>query len=456
MSTPNSSKHPKGLYFLFIVGMWERFNYYGMRALLALFMISAVLGFDKADAANIYGWFTALVFLTPVIGGYLADRFIGKGTAIVLGAALMAAGQFSLAAYGVLPVHLSFFAGLLLIAVGNGFFKSASHALVGDLYGVADRRRDSAFTIFYMGINLGALIAPLVCGYLGQTIAWKWGFVAAGIGMLISLAIYLAFYRKYLGNVNLKPYKSVAHKTNNTNNQSSVSQGHSGDSGVATPLTKEDRDKIKAIFVFTFISVFFWAFFEQAGTSLTFFADESTRLPVVNLFGWEIKVQSTFFQAINPLFILLLGPLFTLLWAKLGRREPSTPSKFAWGLLAQGVAFAVMAVGAAVYLGGGKAPVSMMWLVMLYFFCSVGELCLSPIGMSMVTKLAPVRFMSLLMGVWLASSFFGNLLAGWLASYYEEWALTTLFSVPAVCSVLFAAIMWIMTRKVKQWMHGVA
>jgi POT family proton-dependent oligopeptide transporter len=426
-----------------MVGMWERFNYYGMRALLSLFMISAVIGFDKAAASSVYGWFTALVFLTPVLGGYLADRCLGKGPSIVIGAVLMAAGQFSLAAYDILPVYVSFFLGLSLIIMGNGFFKSAISAVVGDLYPAGDRRRDSAFTIFYMGINLGALIAPLVCGHLGQSIAWKWGFVAAGVGMLISLTIYLAFYKKYLNHVNLKAYMVAA--------TGSASQAHELR---RQPLTKQDKDKIKAIFVLTFFSVFFWAFFEQAGTSLTFFAEESTRLPVIRIFGWSIKVQSTFFQAINPLFILLLGPLFTLLWAKLGRREPSIPSKFGWGLLAQGVAFAVMAVGAAVYLGGGGAAVSMMWLVVLYFFCSVGELCLSPIGMSMVTKLAPARFMGLFMGVWWASSFFGNLLAGELASFYEKWQLTTLFSLPALLSVAFAAAMWLMTRKVKAWMHG--
>jgi POT family proton-dependent oligopeptide transporter len=219
-------------------------------------------------------------------------------------------------------------------------------------------------------------------------------------------------------------------------------------------LTKEDHDKIKAIFVFTFFAVFFFTFFEQAGTSLTFFANEATHLPIFHIFGWEFQMRASFFQSVNPVFVLILAPLFSLLWKKLGRREPSIPNKFGWGLFLQGIAFAVIAVGASVYLTSGT-PVSMLWLVALYFFCTSGELCLSPIGLSMVSKLAPAKYMSLLMGVWLTSSFFGNLLAGYLASFYETWVMTTLFSVPAVLSFVFALFMWIMTRKVKEWMHGV-
>ena len=459
-------KHPKGLYLLFTVEMWERFNYYGMRAILSLFMTSAVIGFSKAVSSQIYGWFTALVYLTPLIGGYLADRFIGKRHSIVIGAAVMAVGQFTLASYDmfppvvfksaffmffpfdVTPATISLFLGLMLIIIGNGFFKPNISSIVGELYEPNDERRDRAFTIFYMGINLGALFAPFVCGWLGQGIAWKYGFMAAGVGMILGLVTYLSLQKRFLGEIGKNPASP----------QPPPKEGEQAGASSPPPsggLGGADKDKIKAIFVFTFFAVFFFAFFEQAGTSLTFFADEATRLPQIDFFGlFSIQIRSSFFQSINPLFVLILAPIFSFLWKKLGRREPSIPNKFGWGLFLQGIAFAVIAVAASLYLSSGK-PVSMLWLVALYFFCTTGELCLSPIGLSMVTKLAPAKFMSLLMGVWLMSSFFGNLLAGLIASFYETWQLTTLFSVPALLSFIFAAFMWLMTRKVKMWMHGI-
>ncbi|ACC99053.1 Dipeptide/tripeptide permease [Elusimicrobium minutum Pei191] len=433
-------KQPKALYMLFMVEMWERFNYYGMRALLALFMVSTVIGFTKATSSKIYGMFTALVYLTPVIGGYLADKFIGKRHSITIGAILMAMGQFTLASYELIPARLALCIGLVLIIIGNGFFKPNISAIVGELYEENDPRRDGGFTIFYMGINLGAFIAPFVCGTLGQKIAWKYGFMSAGIGMLIGLVWYLVSQKKFLGDIGLYPVSKVT-----TSNKEELNR----------PLTKEDKDKIKAISVFVFFAVFFFAFFEQAGTSLTFFAEEATRLYVNLPFFGQVKLESSYFQAINPIFVILLAPIFAKLWLNLGakKKEPSIPNKFGWGLFLQGIGFAVIAVGASFFLKGG--PVSAIWLIGVYFFCTTGELCLSPVGLSMVTKLAPAKLMSLLMGVWLMSSFFGNLLAGWLASFYESWQLTTLFSVPAVLSIMFGVIMWLMTNKVKRWMHGV-
>lgn len=435
-----TEKHPKGLYLLFTVEMWERFNYYGMRAILALFMTSSVIGFGKSVSSQVYGWFTALVYLTPLIGGFLADKYIGKRHSIVIGALIMILGQFALASYEIIPPVVSLIVGLTLIIIGNGFFKPNISSIVGELYAPNDERRDRAFTIFYMGINLGAFIAPFVCGYLGQAIAWKYGFMAAGGGMILGLICYLVFQKRFLGDIGLKPVGKMVDSDKNAPSNA--------------PLTKQEKDKIKAIFTFTFFAVFFFAFFEQAGTSLTFFADEATRLPVINLFGLaSFQIRSSFFQAINPVFILLLAPMFSTMWRKLGKKEPSIPVKFGWGLLLQGIAFAIVAVGASVYLKTG--PVSMLWLVMLYFFCTTGELCLSPIGLSMVTKLAPAKYMSMLMGVWLMSSFFGNLLAGQLASLYETWPLTSLFSLPAALSIVFALFMWILSKKVKTWMHGV-
>ncbi len=441
MNDTTKQKHPSGLYMLFMVEMWERFNYYGMRALLSLFMISTVIQYSKATSSKIYGMFTALVYLTPVIGGYLADRFIGKRHSITIGAILMALGQFTLASYEIIDPKLALFTGLTLIILGNGFFKPNISTIVGELYPPKDPRRDSGFTIFYMGINVGAFIAPFVCGYLGQpdsvaniaeAYKWKYGFMAAGTGMVIGLIWYLVSQKKYLGEIGLYPVtntKAVDHVDNK-------------------PLTSEEWDKIKAIFTFVFFAIFFFAFFEQAGTSLNFFAEEATRLDL-----GPIKLKASYFQAVNPICVVIFAPIFAKLWIRMGDKNPSIPVKFGWGLFLQGIAFMVIAIGASIYAAQG--PVSALWLVFCYFFCTMGELCLSPVGLSMVTKLAPAKFMSLFMGVWLAASFIGNLLAGWLASFYDSWSLTTLFSVPAIASIVFGIIMWIMAGKVRKWMHGV-
>ena len=451
-ATRNLTKngHPKGLFMLFMVEMWERFNFYGMRALLVLFMTSEVLQYTKERASEIYGNFTAFVYLTPVLGGYLADRFIGKRHSITIGAILMALGQFSLAAYEIIDPKLALITGLVLIIIGNGFFKPNISTIVGELYEPNDPRRDSGFTIFYMGINLGAFFAPFVCGFFGEPSAetmhsifgyqfhfaaqWKYGFMAAGIGMVIGLIWYLVSQKKYLGEIGLYPVtskKSVEHIENK-------------------PLTQEEWDKIKAIFTFVFFAIFFFAFFEQAGSSLNFFAAESTKLDYVLPVIGEIHLKASYFQSINPIFVILFAPIFAKMWKKMGEKEPSIPTKFGFGLFLLGLAYLFM-----VYATTLKGPVSALWLVFTYFFCTMGELCLSPVGLSMVTKLAPLKFLSLFMGVWLMASFFGNKLAGTLASFYETWSLTTLFSVPAIGSIVFGVIMWIMTRKIQRWMHGV-
>lgn len=446
--------HPKGLYMLFMVEMWERFNYYGMRALLSLFMISTVIGFSKATSSRVYGIFTALVYLTPVLGGYLADRYIGKRHSITIGAILMAAGQFTLASYELINPIVALGTGLTLIIIGNGFFKPNISTIVGELYEPNDVRRDGGFTIFYMGINIGAFFAPFICGFLGEptdltnvleAYKWKYGFMAAGFGMLIGLVWYLVSQNKYLGHIGLLP----ATKANKIQDPVEIAKAKAAEQ----PLTQEDWDKIKAIFTFTFFAVFFFTFFEQAGTSLNFFAAEATNLtPTLPIIG-QITLKASYFQAINPIFVVLFAPLFAKMWIKLGTKDPSIPTKFGWGLFLQGIAFAIIAVAASLYQASG--PVSALWLVFMYMFCTMGELCLSPVGLSMVTKLAPVKFMSLFMGIWLMGSFFGNILAGMLASQYESWSLTTLFSVPAIGSMAFGVIMWVMTRKIMRWMHGV-
>lgn len=447
----NLTKHgqPKALYMLFMVEMWERFNYYGMRALLSLFMISTVIGYTKETSSKIYGMFTAMVYLTPVLGGYLADRYIGKRHSITIGAILMALGQFTLASYEIINPHLALATGLVLIILGNGFFKPNISTIVGELYEPGDPRRDSGFTIFYMGINLGAFFAPFICGFLGEphdpmsaleAYKWKYGFMAAGTGMVIGLVWYLLSQNKYLGHIGL--YPAGKNKEESAEKNAAVNK----------PLTQEEKDKIKAIFTFVFFAVFFFAFFEQAGTSLNFFAKESINLNPVLPFIGEVPLKASYFQAVNPIFVVLLAPLFARLWIRMGDKDPSIPSKFGLGLFLQGIGFTIVAIGSTFISQG---PVSALWLIFTYMFCTMGELCLSPVGLSMVTKLAPLKFMSLFMGIWLMASFFGNLLAGWLASFYESWSLTTLFSIPAALSILFGIIMWIMTKKVLYWMHGV-
>ena len=446
---------PKALYMLFMVEMWERFNYYGMRALLALFMISSVIGFSKATSSKIYGMFTALVYLTPVLGGYLADRYIGKRHSITIGAILMALGQFTLASYEIVSPIVALATGLTLIVIGNGFFKPNISSIVGELYEPNDPRRDGGFTIFYMGITLGAFIAPFVCGFLGEphdplnaleAYKWKYGFMAAGTGMVIGLIWYLVSQNKYLGHIGLHPVTKGTDLANDATEKARAEEANK-------PLTSEEWDKIKAIFTFVFFAIFFFAFFEQAGTSLNFFAKEATDLTPVLPFIGEVTLKASYFQAVNPIFVVLFAPLFAKLWIRMGDKNPTIPTKFGWGLFLQGLGFAAIVIAASLYASSG--PVSAIWLVLTYMFCTMGELCLSPVGLSMVSKLAPAKFMSMLMGVWLAASFFGNLLAGWLASYYESWSLTTLFSVPAAGSIVFGIIMWIMAGKIKHWMHGV-
>ena len=449
MSTTNAKQgHPKGLYMLFMVEMWERFSFYGMRALLTLFMVSAVVGFDRKTAMSVYSWFLALVYLTPVIGGYLADNYIGKRHSVTIGAILMAAGQFTLASYGFIPVKVALFAGLTLIVLGNGFFKPTISSLVGDLYEPNDSRRDSGFTIFYMGINVGAFIAPFITGFLGEQsrvtaaswVQWKYGFLAAGIGLVIGLIWYLVSQKKYLGEIGLYPAK---HKKSNV---------------AATadkPLTKEEKDRIKAIFIFTFFAIFFFAFFEQAGSSLTMITNDYVNRMITNPFtGRLFEVPTSWFQSANPIFVVMLAPLFSKLWITMGRRnkEPETAVKFGWGLFLLGIGYLVIAWGAS-YLTGGK--ISMMWVLAMYFLHTTGELCLSPVGLSLMTKLSPAKYVSMFIGVWFIGTTLGNKLSGTLAGMMEQMSTVKFLLMPAACSIFFAILIWFLAKNIKKWMHGV-
>ena len=452
--------HPKGLYMLFMVEMWERFNYYGMRALLVYFMTSAVIGFSDPQAFKIYGWFTALVYFTPVIGGWIADNYIGKRHSITIGAILMAVGQFTLASYGFLPARVALFAGLVLIIIGNGFFKPNISSIVGEMYEPGDKRRDAGFTIFYMGINLGAFIAPFITGYVGEVTAtspswvqWRWGFMAAGVGMIIGLVWYLIEQNRFLGHIGLYPVSK--HKT-----EEAVVEDK--------PLTEDDWDKIKAICTFTFIAIFFFAFFEQAGSSLSKFAQTSIHLPTLHFPAWlagllpehvakaGLEFKASWFQSINPISVVILAPLFAKMWIKLGNKgkEPSIPLKFAMGVFLTGFGFLVLAIGA-MFLSPVH-QINMMWLIALYIIHTCGELCLSPVGLSMVTKLAPVKLMSMFMGVWLSSSFVGNLMGGYFATLSAKLEnMSVFFAIPAVILMVFGGLVWAFSGKIKRWMHGV-
>ena len=472
----NSKKHPKGLFLLFVTEMWERFSYYGMRALFVLYLVQA-LQYDKVGSSEIYGSYTGLVYLSGLLGGYIADKYWGNRRSIFLGGLIMALGQFLMFGSAIIyadsmaMAKMFMFFGLGAIILGNGLFKPNISTMVGDLYEPTDKRKDSAFTIFYMGINLGSTIAPIWCGFVGNTghpEDFKWGFLSAGIGMLISVTIFQLLKNKYLVTpeglqVGMPPElnKVHIHKEHKETlaehkkarkrtlyfgfagvllfllmsmnfSASSIAEIFTGTDIVGAfiysvciivpiyiitdnSLTKGERRRIWVLYIIAFFVIFFWGAFEQAGASLTFFAEEQTNRQIG---GWEMP--ASFFQSFNAIFVVLLAPIFVMIWEFLGKHkiEPTSPQKQATGL-------ALLAIGYLVISFGVKdldpsTKVSMFWLVSLYFLHTMGELCLSPIGLSMVNKLSPFRFASLLMGVWFASTAASNKLAGVLSGFYPE------------------------------------
>ena len=473
--------HPKGLYLLFATEMWERFSFYGLRALLVLYAVAATqaqnpgLGWDEPQALRLYAWYSGIIYLTALLGGWVADNFMGQRKAVILGGIIMALGQFSLAspldsmgttgafslpALGIAfpDTPASFYVGLLLMVIGNGFFKPNISTMVGELYREGDARRDGAFVIFYMGINIGAFLAPLVCSTLGEDPAYGWrvGFMVAGFGMILSVLIQLAFAQRYIGDVGREPAAQRSLRLAG---------------GRKVPLTPIERDRLRATFViFTFV-VIFWATFEQAGGLMNLFADKHTDRQV-----GSFLVPTGWFQSVNSFFIILLGIPFSMLWSKLGARgkNPSTPVKMYLGLLqvALGFVFLVMAVFEMQRTGDMKS--SMVWLVLAYLFHTTGEICISPVGLSMVTKLAPLRLGSLMMGVWFTVTFIGNTLAGYIGAFTENmgeypWmvalaadagvrtehaGLLGVFGGLAVVLVVFSVFLWAVSGRVVQWMHG--
>jgi POT family proton-dependent oligopeptide transporter len=435
--------HPVGLSYLFATEMWERFSYYGMRALLVLYMVEYLLQPQHADnvvglasfrtglesvfgplalqplASQIYGFYTGLVYLTPIFGGLLADRVLGQRRTVVLGAALMAAGHFMMA------FERLFLLALALLILGSGCFKPNVSTQVGALYAPGDRRRDRAFSIFYVGINLGAFFSPLVCGTLGEEWGWHYGFGAAGVGMTIGLVIYLwaaptlpqdAFTRRAVSSA---------------------------------PLSRDDWKAILALLILVLPVSLFWATYEQQGNTIVLWSVEYTNR---HLFGHDIP--ATWFQSLNPFMIFAFTPFIVALWRWQGAREPSTVVKMAIGCFLNAASWLIM-LGAVQMTGDGPShgQASWLWLFAFFFVITVGELYLSPTSLSFVTKVAPLRVLSLMMGVWLATSFFGNLLAGYLGTFWSSMGKGEFFLMLAIVSaaagVLIALLNWPL-RKVLQ------
>ena len=391
---------------LFVTELWERFAYYGMRALLILYLIDTAtggLGWGREQASQLYGWFNGLAYLTPVAGGWLADRYLGTNRSLIVGAALISSGHFTLA----LGADWSFYAGLALIITGTGFFKPNVYTMVGQLYQPADPCRDAGFTLYYMGINLGALFGPLVCAWVAADprLGWSYSFGVAGLGMLIGLAFYVRTRGDRLHGVGSPPSR-LRERT------CWVAGG---------VLTSGEKHRIVALAVVTVFVVFFWLAFEQVGSSLNLFAAQRTDRAIS---GWlsgllpQGEIPAAWFQAINPLFVLVLAPLLAGLWQSMGSRAPSTHAKMALGLVLLGVAYLVMVGGAAA--GDEGTLVSPWYLIGFYLVYSLGELCFLPAGFSFVGQAAPARLASMLMGIWFTANFVANVLGGYLAGMVER------------------------------------
>jgi POT family proton-dependent oligopeptide transporter len=456
--------HPRGLSTLFFTEMWERFSYYGMRALLLLYMTAPIaaggLGFDASQGGAIYGLYTSMVYMATLPGGWIADRLIGPRRAVLYGGIFIASGHFSMA----VPSLVTFYLGLFLIVIGTGLLKGNVSVIVGQLYSAEDNRRDAGFSIFYMGINLGAFLAPLVCGALGQRVSWHLGFAAAGVGMLIGIIQYMMGSRN-LGDAGMDPAPATPEQRAAAKSQAllwggiglaiAIVLGGGGYTGLvpvtATQVadaagvflllsivgffgwlffssgwTRDERNRLYVIGVLFVAASLFWSVFEQAGSTLNLFADRSTDNRVL---GYEYP--SSWFQSMNSFFIFTLAPVFAWLWIRLASqgKEPSSPAKFAWGLVFVGLGFLILVLPAQTSLDGAR--VSPMWLTTTYLLHTIGELVLSPVGLSAMTKLAPARIAGLMMGVWFLATSVGNFIGGRVAGFYESFALPTLFGVVA-------------------------
>jgi proton-dependent oligopeptide transporter, POT family len=476
--------HPRGLSTLFFTEMWERFSFYGMRALLILFMTAAPaaggLGFDAVTAGAIYGLYTASVYMFTLPGGWVADKLIGPQRAVLIGGIIIAAGHFSMA----VPSLTTFYLGLVLIVIGTGLLKGNVSVIVGRLYSAEDVRRDAGYSIFYMGINTGAFVAPLVCGYLGQRVSWHLGFASAGIGMVLGLIQY-QLGRKYLGAAGLHPADpgsptALAKQKSDamrwlligggalvllaggiaagiipvTATQVSdaagflllaIAVGFFGWVLFSGGWTRVERNHLIVIFVLFVGYALYGSAFEQAGSTLNLFADRDTQ---TSIGGWGFP--SSWFQSLNPLFVITFAPVFAWLWVRLGRsgKDPGAPAKFSIGLLLVGVGFLILVPAAILTLDGTKVAPS--WLVFTYLLHTWGELALSPVGLSAMSRLAPIRIGGLVMGVWFLGASVGNYVGGRVAGFYESLPLPNLFGYTAAFAIAAGILMAIFARRLNR------
>lgn len=507
--------HPVGLFMLFFTEMWERFSYYGMRALLVLYLVSEIgsenagLGWNAEEAGSLYGWYTMLVYITPIIGGILADKIYGFRKAILIGGVLMTLGHLSLAFH---PMP-AFYLGLALLIVGNGFFKPNISSIVGQLYPDGSIKKDAGYTIFYQGINVGAFLGSILCGYLGETYGWHYGFGLAGIFMLIGL-IQFKLSQEMFGEIGLPPKKG--------NLEENIDLIDSVESVEKTPLTKVEKNRLVVVGVLAFFSIFFWAAFEQAGSSMTIFANDYTdrtltgsailtfnviagilsAIPIViliwlflgmnktigkhypaamgfmalsvvmltGLVGYMIynrfanqdaEVPTTWFQGLNAFFIFTLAPIFSFIWMKLAKSKfnPNGPQKFAIGLILLGLGFIPLVIGAANVGGTSMQKASMLFLVLAYLLHTMGELSLSPVGLSYVNKLSPKRLLGVMFGIWFFASAMGNMAAGQFSGYMKKIAETStmsdFFNILVWIPIIGGIVLFLLSFPLKKLMHGI-
>jgi POT family proton-dependent oligopeptide transporter len=428
--------HPRGLATLFFTEMWERFSYYGMRAFLILYMTAPAtaggLGLPDKDAASIYGTYTGSVWGAAIFGGLVADRLLGAYRSVLIGGAIIALGHLVL----VFKEITFFYLGLSLIVIGTGLLKPNASTLVGGLYKDDDIRRDAGFSVFYMGINLGAFMGPFIAGYLAQRVDWHLGFGCAAVGMALGLVQYV-MGKKHLqpaiDRIEARPKPKAADAT-------TPSGG----------LTPGEWKRIGAIVVFFVFASIFWGAYEQAASTLSLFGDRYTRHEI---FG--VSFPSSWFQTVQPISVIILAPIFAWLWLRLGRHEPSSPTKFALGLVFVGLSFLMLVPAASLAQSGEGVRVSPWWLIAALFVTEFGELCVSPVGLSLVTKLSPVRLVGLMMGVWFLSNSAGNKLAGWSAGFFSTVPLTQIFGTVAAVTMAAGVVMVLLVRPMRGMMGGI-